>query len=153
MKKIFPAIGLLLLLAFALPLQTVQAQETARVVGTTLPVSPELRTAVDAWLAASPPSSAVYYGITYTQPLGYKHYVCIVGLIIATPRIGYSGSGCEARWFSQVSHSIFPSILRSRRRALRTFPMAAIKGGANLGPEWSTWRRVWLSGVRRMASH
>jgi hypothetical protein len=75
---------------------TVNAQEVPHVVSATLPVSSGLRGAVDDWLATAPPSSAVYYGITYVKPHGVnKYYVCIVGLNITAPDQAWSFTGDE----------------------------------------------------------
>jgi ribosomal protein L27 len=96
MRKLSIFIIVLFLLSFLPCTQAVSAQEqeTAHVVSSTLPVAPELRAAVDAWLAASPPSFAIYYGITYAHPHGVdQHYVCLVGLNIPSPDAPWSFTG------------------------------------------------------------
>jgi hypothetical protein len=84
---------LFLLVANLSPAPSAHAQAVAYVVGTTQPVDAGIRSAIDAWLAVSPPSSAVYYGITYVHALGDGHIVCLAGLNIVAPEDHWSLTG------------------------------------------------------------
>lgn len=73
----------------------VRAQTTAgQIISVNEPISAELRAALEAWLQ-TPPSSAVYYAVTYTQPIGMDTYVSMVGLNIANPDDPWSLAGDE----------------------------------------------------------
>lgn len=86
-----------LVLVFALLTATIPAHaQTApgQIVSVNEPISPELRDALELWLQ-TPPSSAVYYAVTYTQPIGMDNYVSMVGLNIASPDAPWSVTGDE----------------------------------------------------------
>lgn len=77
MKKII-VLSLLVVLAFGY--QSAAAQDVPHVFDSTQPVDPEVSAAVDAWLAVSNPSTALYYVITYTHPTGFNDtYVSLAG--------------------------------------------------------------------------
>lgn len=71
-----------------------QAQP-GQIVSINSPISAELRAALTTWLETSPPSSAVYYAVTYTQPIGFDTYVSLVGLNIEHPDDFWSIVGDE----------------------------------------------------------
>lgn len=72
---------ILILLIFSFGYQNASAQDVPHIFDSTVPASAEVRTAVDIWLAASPPSSALYYAITYTELITDETtYVSLVGL-------------------------------------------------------------------------
>jgi hypothetical protein len=80
-------IAIFIVLLFGLIASPARAQsETARIVQTTKPISAELRAALDAWLAVSPPAPYIYYAVTYTQAVGIEDtYASLVALNITGP--------------------------------------------------------------------
>jgi hypothetical protein len=76
-------------------IQPVNAQtEPGQIIWINSPISSDLRAALDAYLQ-SPPSSAIYYAVTYTEPRGDSHYVTMVGLNIQSPDDPWSFTGLE----------------------------------------------------------
>lgn len=70
----------------ASPASAQDENTTPHVISSTRPISAELRQALDDWLAFSPPSDAIYYAVTYTQPIdSASWYVSMVGLDLASP--------------------------------------------------------------------
>lgn len=94
MKKINLLMALAIMAGLLLvAIQPAQAQAApGQIVWINKPISSELRDALDAWLA-SPPSSAVYYAVTYTQPIGEDYYATMVGLNIQNPDDPWSFTG------------------------------------------------------------
>lgn len=94
MKKLTP---LILLFMLAVTVGSVSADEgiTPYVVGTTMPVSSEVMSAVDALLAANPPADTPYYAITYIQPDGFGYYVSVAGMYISSPEDSWSLENAE----------------------------------------------------------
>jgi hypothetical protein len=90
MKRILLTISLLLL-TLGSQVRTVQAQDTPHIFDSTKPITPELRSALDAWLAVDNPSVAVYYVVTYTLPRGYETLVSLAGFDDVT--MGWSITG------------------------------------------------------------
>lgn len=88
---------IMLMLPLGLLVQPASAQELqpSQLISINKPISAELRTTVENWLVAYPPSTAVYYAITYTQPIGFDTYVSLVGLNIASPDDFWSVVGDE----------------------------------------------------------
>lgn len=77
MKKLSLLLLFVILLAECFP---VLAQSGPHVIDSTKPISAELRGWLDAWLAASPPSDAPYYIVTYTRDRGTHIFVSLVGV-------------------------------------------------------------------------
>lgn len=90
MKKI---IMFLMIVVSMLGYQSASAQEDVpHIFDSTVPASAEVRDAVNAWLAASPPSSAIYYAITYTDLIAQEtNYVSLAGLDSADPNWSLTG--------------------------------------------------------------
>lgn len=75
------------LLALLSPINGARAQGIVDpyVVDTTIPVDPEIKSAVDAWLAVSAPIPLPYWAITYVEDNGLSYFVSLVALDIAQP--------------------------------------------------------------------
>ncbi|WKZ34865.1 MAG: hypothetical protein QY332_14695 [Anaerolineales bacterium] len=97
MNKKFLLVIVAVLFLLAIVVQGAEAQENpqAQIIWINSPISSELRQALDEWLLVSPPSSAVYHAVTYTQPTGTGTYVSMVGLNIENPDDYWSIIGDE----------------------------------------------------------
>jgi hypothetical protein len=82
----------------------VSAQEPPPFVAQTVkPISSELKDALDAWLAVSPPSDAPYYIVTYTRTRGTDTVVSLAGVDLPSPDAEWSfEDGTTTVWIGTV---------------------------------------------------
>jgi hypothetical protein len=144
------AILVLFLAGLLLPV-SVQAQEPAAyIVGSTTPIDGGLRDALDAWLAVSPPSSAPYYAVTYTQASGGDTLVSLVGLDLASPEDDWNLEDGQAVWLGTVrvhadgSVEMFSAAAGAPKLAS---PDPAAGGGSYVAFPWQAGKAM-MYGVR-----
>jgi hypothetical protein len=79
--------------------------ETPRVIHSTKPISAELTTQIDAWLADSPPSDALAYVVTYSKSIGASTQVSLAGVNVTTLPEEWSlfESGDTVVWIGTVT--------------------------------------------------
>lgn len=83
---------------------SVHAQGVPYIVGTTRPISAELRGWLDDWLAATPPSDAPYYIVTYWNERETDYFVSMVGVLLASPDEAWSLEDVEkTTWMGSVT--------------------------------------------------
>lgn len=100
MKRFSLLSFLILLLAFP-----AHAQSAAPyIVSSTKPMPTELRTMLNNWLAATPPSDAPYYVVTYWKVRGNETVVSLAGVNLATPETAWSLED-GAQWLGTVTVS------------------------------------------------
>jgi len=142
-KYLFTFVAVALLLAgVAVP---ARAQEAPQIVSVNSPISQVLRDALTTWLQTSPPSNAVYYAVTFSQPIGLEDwYVSLVGLNITHPDDFWSISGDEfgnqyVIWLDTVKVLAdgtvtfpFAQTANGSNTAMQFFPLS--KNGVNLAP-------------------
>lgn len=108
-KNIILPVLLVLFFLLAFFKEPANAQEvgTAYIFDSTKPISAELRQALNDWLAVSPPSSAVYYAVTYTRFDGENTHASLAGFNLASPEdpwsvIGDENGNHQAVWLGTV---------------------------------------------------
>jgi hypothetical protein len=163
MKRISVMLLAVLIIAL-LTIQPARAQEpepgTAYIISSTRPISSELRLALNDWLALSPPSSAVYYAVTYTRFDGVNYHVSLAGLNLSSPDDPWSITGDEkgnhqAVWLGTVkvfpdnsvmlktpSEGEFSNIARYKIAMPAVIPLPGPGGGAYVRFPWQPAKAV-----------
>lgn len=67
--------------------------EPAHIIGSTRPIPAELREHLDAWLAISPPSTAIHYAVTYKRFDGVNYHASLAGMTLPNPDARWSITG------------------------------------------------------------
>lgn len=89
MKRIFVVLLLVVGLGSSLDRAAAQAP-SAQLISGTVPISAEVRTALESYLTANPPSSATYYAPMYFKDKGIFAYVSLAALDVAGPNEPWS---------------------------------------------------------------
>jgi membrane-bound inhibitor of C-type lysozyme len=110
------------------------------IVNGTIPISTELRDALNAWLATSAPSSAPYYAVTYTQDEGAFIYASLVGLQLETIIDDWTLEDGEAIWMGTVKvyndGSVELRTLAQKKSNVLALPNVAAGGGSYVAFPW-----------------
>jgi hypothetical protein len=148
MKKIFFFLLVVFMLSLSLTMPGMaRAQVPASVVDTTTYVPASIRSAVDAWLAVSPPTALPYYAITYFDPRGLDTFVSLAALNIPTPSAAWHVTE-DAAWLGSVLiHADQSVTMISMPRAsmgIKAFaiPYLAPGGGADIRFPWQNGEKM-----------
>jgi len=149
MRKIFITI-LSTVFAFCLLFPaTARAQGTASasVVDTTVYVSPVIRSAIDAWLAVSPPVALPYYAITYVhQRANGDTFVSLAALNIAHPTDKWRITDHTVAWMeSAIVRPDYSVILVTQKPKLKidfAIPSLAPGGGSDISFPWEYGKKM-----------
>lgn len=132
------------LVCLTLPTTASAQGRTASVVDTTVDVSPAIRSAIDAWLAVSPPVALPYYAINYVHQRGEDTFVSLAALNIVHPTDTWHITDSSVAWIGSVLVHADQSVSRydllpAKRPGLQkvfAIPSFAPGGGADVRWPW-----------------